>query len=381
MILFGNLWDCISPFLVWVIGYFFINVSLSRIIKLDKKRTLILYIWHSIWAIIYIILTLLYTNDSLLYYARAQKGDLNFMFGTGTVVYITYILSQKLYLSFISIYAFFNIIGSIGLIIFDKVIQEINRVPKNLNWIIKSLVFLPSVSFWSCAIGKDAIGFTATIFFLWSSIDIRKRIIFNILSAIMMFFIRPHIGIIMIYSLLLGFILSSKIKAFDKLFITLLISVITFYITIQAFDFFRIENINDLSNFYEKRVNLNLSGSIDYDQNQYPILISMIFYIIRPSIFDINSPLALFSAIENTIISFLILITILYLYKGKRLPKNSPTSFPILITYVLSSSFILASTTSNLGIALRQKWMFMPIFLFIMISILNKKFKKIYIKT
>ena len=106
----------------------------------------------------------------------------------------------------------------------------------------------------------------------------------------------------------------------------------------------------------------------------------MIFYIIRPSIFDINGPLALFAAFENTIISFLILMTILYIFKGKRLPKDSFASFSLLITYFLTSLLLLASTTSNLGIAMRQKWMFMPIFFYIIISILNKKYKIIRIK-
>ena len=380
MILFENIWDYFSPFIVWIIGYYFINFSLSRIIKLNKKRVQILYIWHSFWAIIYLALTLIYGNDSLLYFVRAQKPDLIFGFGTAAVVFFTYILSQKLYLSFLAIYAFFNIIGTIGLIIFDNIIQETNRVPKNLNWIINLLVFLPSVSFWSCAIGKDGISFTAIVLFLWASLEINKRIIFNILSVILMFLVRPHIAIIMIYSMLVGFVLSSKFRLLQKLFITILISVITFFITLQALDFFGIESINEISNFYEKRANINLSGSIDYNQNEYPILLSMIFYIIRPSIFDINGPLALFAAFENTIISFLILMTILYIFKGKRLPKDSFASFSLLITYFLTSLLLLASTTSNLGIAMRQKWMFMPIFFYIIISILNKKYKIIRIK-
>ena len=380
MILFQSIWDYFSPFIVWVVGYFFINLSLSRIIKLNKKRVLILYLWHSFWAIIYIYLTLIYGNDSLLYFARAQENNLNFRFGTAAVVYITYFLNQKIYLSFLSIYAFFNIIGTVGLIIFDSIIREINRVPKNLNWIINLLVFLPSVSFWSCAIGKDGIAFTAIIFFLWASLDIKKRLFFNIFSVMMMFLIRPHIAIIMIFSVLIGFILSSNIKPFSKLLITLFISGVTFYISIQVLDYLAIDNINELNTFYEKRANLNLSGSIEYNQNEYSLLLSMISYIIRPSIFDINGPLALFAAIENTIISFLIFMTFLYIIKGKRLPKNSPTSFSLLLTYLFSSLVLLASTTSNLGIAMRQKWMFMPILFYIMIVTLNRKFKKVALK-
>ena len=380
MILFQSIWDYFSPFIVWVVGYFFINLSLSRIIKLNKKRVLILYLWHSFWAIIYIILTLLYGNDSLLYYARAQESNLNFNFGTSAVVYITYFLSQKIYLSFLSIFAFFNIIGTFGLIIFDSIIREISRVPKNLNWIKNILVFLPSISFWSCAIGKDGIAFTAIIFFLWASLDIKKRLLFNFFSVMLMFLIRPHIAIIMIFSILIGFILSSKIKPLPKLFITLLISAITWYISIQALNYFGIDNINELNTFFDKRANINQSGSIEYNQNEYPLFLSMISYLIRPSIFDINGPLALFAALENTIISFLIFMTILYIIKGKRLPKNSPTSFTLLLTYFSICLVLLSSTTSNLGIAIRQKWMLMPIFIYIMITILSKKFKMVAIR-
>ena len=380
MILFQSIWDYFSPFIVLLFGYFFINFSLSKIIKLNKKRVLILYLWHSFWAIIYIILTLLYTNDSLLYYSLAKQGMSDFRLGTGAVIYITYFLSQKLYLSFLSIYAFFNIIGTFGLVLFDNVIKEVNRVPKNLKWIINLLVFLPSVSFWSCAIGKDGIAFSAIIFFLWASLDIKKRLFFSIFSVIMMLIVRPHIALIMIFSILIGFILSQKIKPFSKLLLTLLISGILFFVSIQVFDSFSINNISELNTYYDTRANLNLSGSIEYNQNEYPLFLRMIFYMIRPSIFDINSLLALFAAVENIIISFLIFMTILYIIKGKRLPKNSSTSFSLLLTYCFTSLLVLSSTTSNLGIAMRQKWMVMPIFIYIMIEILNKKFKIVSMK-
>ena len=42
-------------------------------------------------------------------------------------------------------------------------------------------------------------------------------------------------------------------------------------------------------------------------------------------------------------------------------------------SYSLISWLILAMTTANMGIALRQKWMFAPFLIFLLISIIAKK--------
>jgi hypothetical protein len=41
--------------------------------------------------------------------------------------------------------------------------------------------------------------------------------------------------------------------------------------------------------------------------------------------------------------------------------------------YVFGSWLILAMTTANMGIALRQKWMFAPMLIFLLISVIGRR--------
>lgn len=89
----------------------------------------------------------------------------------------------------------------------------------------------------------------------------------------------------------------------------------------------------------------------------------MFTYIFRPLPFDAHSALALFTSIENTIFLFLFLY-ILYKARFRRIIEGKNFW---LFTYVFLSCTVLALTTANLGIATRQKWMFMPIIIYLIL--------------
>ncbi|PSD37872.1 hypothetical protein C7E21_10595, partial [Acinetobacter radioresistens] len=88
-------------------------------------------------------------------------------------------------------------------------------------------------------------------------------------------------------------------------------------------------------------------------------------YIFRPLPFDAHSTLALFTSIENTILLFLF-IYILFISKF-RLYSFVEGKNTWLLIYAFLTCSMLAITTANLGIATRQKWMFMPIFIYLLI--------------
>ena len=86
-------------------------------------------------------------------------------------------------------------------------------------------------------------------------------------------------------------------------------------------------------------------------------------YIFRPLTFETHSIIALIISIENTIlllffISFKSKFNLRVLLGDKNL---------WLFTDAFSTRTILAITTANLGIATRQKWMCIPILLYLLI--------------
>ncbi len=92
-------------------------------------------------------------------------------------------------------------------------------------------------------------------------------------------------------------------------------------------------------------------------------------YLFRPLIFEVNSIFSLAAAIDNLIILYLMISG------GKILIKKNINVVGenrlFMWVYSILVLLILASTTANLGIALRQKWMFMPMLIFLFISAIN----------
>ena len=88
-------------------------------------------------------------------------------------------------------------------------------------------------------------------------------------------------------------------------------------------------------------------------------------YIFRPLPFEAHSAVALVTSLENTI---LLLLFLYIVFKTKFNFRSFVQDKNLwLLSYVFLTCTILAMTTANLGIASRQKWMFMPILLYLLI--------------
>ena len=124
-------------------------------------------------------------------------------------------------------------------------------------------------------------------------------------------------------------------------------------------------SLDSVSGYVDDRQNFNQGGgsSIDLQSMSYPM--QMFTYIFRPLPFDAHSALALFTSIENTILLILFLYV---LFKNKfRLHSFIEGKNAWLLIYASLTCSMLAITTANLGIATRQKWMFMPILIYLLV--------------
>ncbi|GAA4412955.1 hypothetical protein GCM10011450_24230 [Advenella faeciporci] len=97
-------------------------------------------------------------------------------------------------------------------------------------------------------------------------------------------------------------------------------------------------------------------------------------YIARPLPFEAHNITSLLASIDNIIMLLLIILG------GKNIFKNEKVELPgvrsFLWIYTILIWIVLAMNTSNLGIAVRQKWMFAPILIFLLISLIDKKSNK-----
>src|SRR5690606_14072478 len=94
-------------------------------------------------------------------------------------------------------------------------------------------------------------------------------------------------------------------------------------------------------------------------------------YLFRPLPFEARSLFSFASSLDN---AFLLLLGLAWLY-NKLVHRNNkhPGNRAFLWLYSLICWVALANTTANLGIAARQKWMFTPMIILLLISTLGDR--------
>lgn len=332
--------------------------------KVDINIIVALLFWHTLFSLFYYFFTLLNGADAIVYYYNSLDETLRFYPGSPFIYYLSALFSRGLDANYLNVTLVYNLFGILGLIF---LYLSIKKYLENLPWIWICLLFIPSMSFWSAGLGKDAISFFSVCLFLYTITTNNKTYILFPISFFFMFMVRPHIALMMIVSFVLYFILKSRVHILFKV-ITLpiiLMGVILSSSFVQQYVGLEETSVDSLSSYVDQRQGYNQSGgsSIDLQSMSYPMQIFT--YIFRPLPFDAHSALALFTSIENTILLFLF---IYILFKSKfRLYTFIEGKNTWLLIYAFLTCSMLAITTANLGIATRQKWMFMPIFLYLLI--------------
>jgi hypothetical protein len=131
----------------------------------------------------------------------------------------------------------------------------------------------------------------------------------------------------------------------------------------------------DVIEYVEQRQGYNMQGGGAVDISSMSLPVQMFTYLFRPLPFEAHSLTSLAVSVENVA-----LIVILFLAIGQRIKGRKSTSHVdrvFLAVFSVSVWLILATTTANLGIAVRQKWMFLPMIILLAISVIGKKRKQV----
>jgi len=236
------------------------------------------------------------------------------------------------------------------------------------------IVLLPGFHFWTAALGKDSFTFMFIMAFFFSLKNIKKNIFLLIISSIFLTLIRPYLTIFILISIVATLLFRNQFKFKFSHIIVGLFSVASLVILLPFFkDFFYLEsfdleNLINRTEFYNNQGAKHADGSSSYiDVSNYNLLFKMFAYFFRPLFFDAHSILQLIISFENL---FLITLIISWLksikfkiFKWYRLLNLIDR---IMLFYVLIGWIIMASSMYNLGLASRQKYMFLPV-LFILI--------------
>ncbi len=379
MTLFTTPWQIFSTFLVFIFGAA-IAISIRKFFNCTNSRALTLYIWHAFFSITYAIYAIYYGGDALGYYQLSLLGDIDFDWGTRGVEIFTSIFTKVLGLSLIGTFLVFQIFGFIGLLAFDAALREVTQYKsRQIRRFATLIVFLPSVSFWSSAIGKDSLSFMAMGLALWAAMKLNRRVVLMVIAILVMLFVRPHIAGMMVIGLAGSMVFQRKTSIIQRVIFGAAALAATAVLVPLGLNYAGVgENASssDIMSYIEGREGQNLQGgsSVDIANMSFPM--KLFTYLFRPLPFEANSIFSLLASVDNIILLFLFIAGIRAAIKKKLPIQFAEHNRMFLWIYCFLVWIVLAMTTANLGIAMRQKWMFAPMLIFLLISLIGKNKKK-----
>lgn len=370
-------WHLISISMVFTLGLYVAALQ-KKTFQLSTRYAVIIYVWHTIFCIVYYNYTIIIGGDALVYYLRSINMATEFKFGTAAITYITSIFSDIFKMSYGGVFLVYNLFGFIGMIAFASALQHI-VVEKSIT--IRRVAFfvilLPGLSFWSSAIGKDSISFMGAGLVCWAVLNLNRRYPAMFVAILAFLLVRPHMAGILLGVFSVTMMMTWRANPIKKLTLTAIATPATIAGVVFGLQYAGLgdaSGISDVAEYFEMRQGHNLGGGSSVDIAGMSVPMRLITYLFRPLFFDAPGLMGLVVSFENLIILILFLVFTSRLFTGKsQLSAFSRTFFTL---FVIVSLFVLANTTANLGIAVRQKWMFLPMLFVLMFSYMgNPKVK------
>lgn len=373
MELLSNTSQFFSALLVFMTGMIIAGVF-NKLFQVSPARFLLLYVWHTIFCIVFANYVLNNGGDALMYYTVGVRGTNDFSLGTAAVKITSIFFVHVLGLSFLSTFLAFNVMGFIGLLAVDASLRvATENKSKYIRGLATVIVFLPSISFWTSGIGKDAIAFMASGFALWAALNLKRRWWLMVPAVVMMLLIRPHVGAIMVMALGGSVLLERKVPLSQRLMlgaVALAASAVMVPLALNYAGVGENASADDVASYIENRQQYNTQGGGGIDIASMSPPMQLFAYLFRPLPIEARSAFALAASLDNVILLFLFIAGGRQILKRRKL--DLPGNRPFMWIFSLMTWGILAVTTANLGISLRQKWMFAPMLIFLLISLIGK---------
>tara|TARA_Y100000996_G_scaffold385683_1_gene343202 strand:- start:1615 stop:2832 length:1218 start_codon:yes stop_codon:yes gene_type:complete len=356
-----------------LIFIFFIKHFIKNYTKY-KNQIYFLITYHFIFVIFAYIYSLLYVNDVDTFFQSGflfeiARDDIHG--ANDNIIMLNNILIYFFNLHYFTIFIFLGFFSSIGLILLYVSFNELlKNYDINKNKLLLLFLF-PSWHFFSSFPGKDSIILFSIGFFYF--ILFKKKFFYLILPMSLMYFVRPHIMYLTLIVTLIAFannFLIEKIKNKTSyiIFLILLVCAIFFLVKLFLPSYFEF-----LYYFFEKGVILRnysseFSGWYETGNN---ILTNSILYVVYP-IFDFSSLQRIIISVENCLICFVTLLTIIKFEKKLFFDLIKKKEILFGIIFFLFGIVILSNFSANIGINSRQKWMLMPSLLIFLAPLITK---------
>lgn len=326
-----------------------------------------LFLYHSLFSVLF----QLNPGDSTGYWhfnfqqlsVHSDKMSDYFDVGTSFLLWLDFIPARVMGLSLFTGNVLYGVCGFLGLrflfLLFVPALK-INVKIMGLE-VIPFLFYLPNLNFWTGGIGKDTLSFFAIAWFMYGLVQYRRRIIQMALAVFLIYYIRPHMGLMILLALAMAIIFSRQMKpGYKLLFLGLAIGgFMAVYQRVAVFLMVRDLSVSSLKDLASDKAGLLATKTVGsaVDINSYSIPMRLFTYLFRPLFFDAHSFLMLMSSAENVVY---LVITII---GCRSIRWRDFSSLPLWLKtgllLFLAAMIVFANSLGNLGIIMREKNMTM----------------------
>lgn len=308
-------------------------------------------------------------DTALYYFDRYGFAQHSTTFGTILLIQIVQFLKHSAGGSYLDYFMLFQSFGLLGIIILSRTIHELG-LPSRVAYVTSAdaLLFLPSMHFWTSAIGKDAPLFLGTSLAAWSVLRLSSRWPAFAAGILLMTLFRPHIAFIAVATLMLSLFFESRYDILPR-FAFLAVAIVASIFVVNAVSSSMNVNVmdpNSVSDFLatQQSVSTTVAGNTSVHGSFIVRLFSEMF---RPFFYDAHGIFGIISSIEN-ILFVVCFIEMIINFRVIRRSFFRSIAVKYYVIFTVITTLSLAEVYYNVGLGLRERVMtypsLLPLFLF-----------------
>jgi len=304
-------------------------------------------------------------------------------FGEGTtfILWLCYIPSQLLGLSYLTGNILFGALGFIGIrYIF---VMTADLFPANHEVfglpLFPTVFYFLNLHFWSAGVGKDVICFWGIAWFLFAVQKYQSRWWQAVIALFFVYMSRPHMGQALVSGAGLAILLGSEVKFGYKIALSGLAFVGAALLLPSTLETLRLEELSlesmeAMSGVRSAGLNTSSVGS-GFNLQSYPWPLKLFTYLFRPLFVDAHNFVSFFSSFENLL--YLYLSFFIYRNWTPEAIRDMPLFIKAGMITFIPVTLAFMNSLSNTGIIMRMKNMTMIYFLLFCFFLIayNKKLR------
>ena len=339
--------------IVYLTGIYFMHVAACLV-----------YYWRAQTGVAY---------SAMYYYDLAHYYDDGFSLGTQAILYVTQYIKFSVGGTYLDFYLLYQAIGFFGIAILLRTFEEIHdelQLPHRPY--LYALVALPSLHFWSSALGKDGPFLFAVSLAIWATMRLPKRAKALLAALLVMLVIRPHVALVAVAALSLAVMVGRGIPTYARvgLFVVAAVGIAIATSALQTTYSIDLTSSESIGAQFERRDNVLQSSEAGTTAVDAGFAIRLFSLMFRPLFFDADELFALLASFESL---FLVVVVVMLVRRSRELIGLFRTVFfaRYALIFGFGMTMFLALTYWNVGLGLRQKWtMMMPMYLVLLVAVL-----------